>query len=154
MAHSGEVNTQALARGRELKGVADAAPDGAVLAQAETVPCGSDASSSVALGKRRYRRRPTPLKKGGAWPRLSLRPPPLRQGRGRQDHGDVGRFGAAVSAVVPLSRLRRLRLSAGRAFGIGEFPQRPSDAAGLPGRGQLVVRRGGRASGRVGGGRR
>jgi hypothetical protein len=56
MAHTVEVNTpleallveQALAMVRELKGVSDAAPDGAVLAQAET--------AAVRLGREFIRR--------------------------------------------------------------------------------------------------
>ena len=161
MAHTVEVNTpleallveQALAMAREWGAVADAAPDGHVLAQAE--------QAAVRLGREFMRRawrrrcssrRPPPKKRGG-WPSLPLRPPPLRQRRGRQDHRDLGRRGAAAASVLPLPRLRRPGLPPGRPAGVGGLPQPAGDAPGLSGSGQLVLRRCRRASGRTGRGR-
>ena len=133
---------QALAMARELEAVTDAAPDGQVLAVAEAGrrPARPRADPRrpggglAAAGRRRPRKR-------GSRPGLPLRRPPRHQGQGGQDDRDRRRPGDAASPLAALPRLRADGLPARRPDRPRRLPQPARHPAGLPGRGDLVVRR-------------
>ncbi|MFO0809394.1 MAG: hypothetical protein U0746_12275 [Gemmataceae bacterium] len=134
---------QALAVARELQRVADAAPDGRVLAAVESaaVPAGREFTrQAVEAASRRRPRRP----KGGTGADLPrVRQAALAQAVGRPRRPDRRRHGAARPAVPDLPAVWHVGPPAGRAARPGRVRQPAGPTAGVPGRGELVVRPGG-----------
>ena len=126
---------------RELELASDAAPDGQVLAVSELAAIRAGRELTRRALEATLQRQADPAEKRGSRPILPLRRPSSGQGQGVED---------AVTAAgrVALTRRSPRCPAAGRPptrlderVGFGGFLSPRADPAGLPGRGELVLRR-------------